>query len=260
LEEKVGRAVRLNIRTTVTKDVSAAGRLEVPLAQTLDGLLVAQEQGQDLRLDDIAEQIVREYLGNRLGVYLEDLREYPFGHQTLFVAEVAGSRWVGREEISEIENLLRDRLGSRPIGFRVVQRKAFQRDANGKLRTQFEARRALRPEEDAVADRIEALASDWFSEHDFWLHGWTLTILDGAFHALFEVAGSRLFTLQDQQVLKAKLADNLEVPITLFVRSVPEVVIGDEGQLVFGQLLEEYQRRNRAAYEDETRRLIDEMH
>ena len=73
-----------------------------------------------------------------------------------------------------------------------------------------------------------------------------------------ELKGPRLFSNEDYAELKSDLNGAFDVPMDVYVRSELESVLGPEGEVSLPDLLDDYRKRNREAYPEETRRLIEE--
>ena len=256
LAEVVGKPVELFIRTTVTHDVSASGSIHQTVAETMDGFFVPAEPDQRIRTLQTAEQVVREHLGEKLGIHLESLEAYPAATQMILVAEIAGARHLNRQEIEELERLIQDRMVHVPVRLLVRQETESLRDKIGNIRTEFDMPRHPTTEEQATIDNIVEFTRSWLSEKTYWLNSWSYTILEGAYHVLLEIKGPALFTRDDLNALQRDLADVVDVSVEIYARSQPEAVVGPQGYTSFEELLNHYLERNRAAYPDERRQLI----
>ena len=256
LEQVVGKPVELFIRTTVTHDVSASGSIHQTVAETLDGFFLSAEPDQRIRTLQTAEQVVREYLDEKLGIHLESLEAYPVATQMLLVAEIAGARHLNRQEIEELERLIQDRLAQVPIRLLVRQESANLRDKLGSVRTEFDMPRNSSSEEQITIDSIMEFARSWLSDKKYWLNSLSCTILEDVYHVLLEVKGPTLFTRDDLHALRRDLAEVVDVSVEIYVRSELEAVVGPQGYTSFEELLNHYLERNRTAYPDEMRQLI----
>jgi len=254
----VGRPVELFIRTIVTHNVSASGSIKQTVVQTLDGFFVPFEPKQRTRTLRVTEQVIREYLDEQVGIHLESLEVYsqPLSKSMHLVAELAGSRHLNRREIGEVEKLIQDQMAQTPINLLVRQEPPNLMPKLGSVRLKFIMPRHPTADEQAAVNKIMGFVPNWLSERNYWLHGWSFTILEGVYHFLLEVKGPKLFTNEDLNALKLKLAEIVDVSLKLYVRTEPEAVIGPLGNTTMERLLEDHWKRNQAAYPDEVRQLI----
>jgi uncharacterized hydrophobic protein (TIGR00271 family) len=261
LAESTGQPTRLFIRTTVTHDVSASGSISQFVEQTLDGISTTETRDQRLATLQTAEQILREYLGDRRGIRLESLNLIPFGSQMVLIAQISGVRQLASEEIKELEVLIQDQVVEGEKTQLLVQQETSElSDSLGSLRTEFTLPQSLHTPVE-VTDLIKSIAvfaRDWLDGRDYWLHGWSITILDDVYHLLLEVRGVVLFGSEERNALKGELASAFDVPVEVYVRSQLDTVIGPGGNISFPDLLDDFRRRNRAAYGDEIKRSIIE--
>ncbi|MEA3301960.1 MAG: DUF389 domain-containing protein [Pseudomonadota bacterium] len=261
LAEITGQPTRLFIRTTVTHDVSASGSINQFVEQTLDG--ISTTETGDLRLATLqsAEQIMREYLGERRGIRLESLNLIPSGPLMILIAQISGVRQLAIEEIKELEILIQNQVAEGKKTRLLVQQEISElSDSLGSLRTEFTMPQSgdLPVEVTDKMKSIAVFARTWLESRDYWLHGWSITILDDDYHLLLEVRGTELFDSEQRQAIKQELANEFEVSVEVYVRSQLDTVVGPGGHIAFPDLLDDFRRRNRAAYGDEIKRSIIE--
>ena len=256
LAEVAGKPVELHIRTSVTHDVSATGSIHQTMVETLDGFFVSKEPDQRIRTLQTAEQVIREYFDEKLSFHLESMQAYPAATKMNLVAEIAGARHLNGQEIGELERLIQEQLAIVPIRLLVREETKILRDKVGNVRTEFDMPRNPTVEEQAAIDSIVDLARSRLSGTTYWLYSWSVTILEGVYHILLEVKGPTLFSHEDLHALLRDLADAIDVPVEIYVRSVPEAVVGSQGYTSFEELLSHYLERNQTAYPDEMRQLI----
>ena len=261
LAEITGQPTRLFIRTTVTHDVSASGSINQFVEQTLDG--ISTTETGDLRLATLqtAEQIMREYLGERRGIRLESLNLIPFGSQKVLMAQISGVRQLASNEIKELEVLIQEQLAEGKKTQLLVQQEISElTDSMGSLRTEFTMPQSGNMPV-KVTDKMKSIgvfARAWLESRGYWLHGWSITILDDLYHLLLEVRGAELFDSEEREALKRELASAFDFPVEVYVRSQLDTVVGPGGRIAFPELLDDFRRRNRAAYGDEIKRSIIE--
>lgn len=259
LAERVQRDVRLNLRVTLTKNVSASGHFDDVFAASMEEFNLGFTETHPRRRIQRVEQLVREHLDRKLGVRLDDVRVLPFGDSHIVILDVSGSRHLSRDEIATLDRALNEQFDPKRIELKVVQNTSSVRDAKGVFRSEFSMRRPPTEAERTLSERAETAALQWLSERRFWLDGWSFDQIGERYHMLLEVKGPRLLTQADLDALTEIVSRAAGEPMKLVVRSQPEVVLGDEEGISFEMLLQRYRTETRAAYDDATRRLIDSV-
>lgn len=258
LADDVGKPIELFVRTTMTHDVSASGSTHQAVAQTLDGFRLSGQQDQRISAAQTAEQVIREYLDEQLDVHLESLQVYPEGTGIIVVAEIAGSTRLRSDKVSELEALINDRMPPLPIRVITRQEVAELQDSESAMRLEVALPRLPTSKERDDLHSIFDFIRSWLDKQGFWLRQREYTILEGQYHILLEVTGPMLFTSDNLASLKGDLLDALDLPLELYVRSVPEAVVGPQGYTSMEELLSGLERRNRTAYPKEYEKLIRE--
>jgi len=258
LEGVVLEPVELFVRTNVTHDVSASGSIHQAVAESLDGFFVPTKS-LDPRITVLqtAEQILRENLEQKIGLHLENLEVYPTGEVLTLVAEISGARDLGAKEILAIENQIGNTLPEIPLSLIVRHESSRLKDKFGNVRVEF-AHPVYSPEIIEIEARVGDYLKSWIAEKRFRLYASSMTRLDDAYHFLIELKGPTLFSNTDYAQLTSDLDDEFEFPVEIYVRSELETVLGPGGEVSFPDLLDDYRRRNRDAYREDTRRLIEE--
>ena len=70
--------------------------------------------------------------------------------------------------------------------------------------------------------------------------------------------GAELFDSDEREVIKQELASAFDVFVEVYARTQLDTVVGPGGHTSFPELLDDFRRRNRAAYRDEIKRSIVE--
>ncbi|MEA3413535.1 MAG: TIGR00341 family protein [Pseudomonadota bacterium] len=258
LEDVVLEPVELFVRTNVTHDVSASGSIHQAVAESLDGFFVpAKSLDPRIAVLQTAEQILREHLEQKIGMHLENLEVYPTGEVLTLVAEISGARELGEQEILIIENQIGSAIPELPLQLIVRHETSRLRDKFGNVRVEF-SQPVYSAETIEIEARVRDFLTSWTGTKGFRVHASSMTRLDDAYHFLIELKGPSLFSDNDYAQLKGDLKEVFDFPLEIYVRSELETVLGPEGKVSLPDLLDDYRRRNRDAYREETRRLIEE--
>jgi uncharacterized hydrophobic protein (TIGR00271 family) len=256
LADHLNEPVDLFLRTTITQDVSSTTSSPGRLSQTLDGFHIGGAAGLKAEAAKTAEQIIRNYLDDKLGLELEQLKSYPWGDTIGFIASISGPRPLRRSEVAEMDRRLAAGFGM-AVRFHVRQPHSTILSATGPVRGEFGMRRPYTDEEVAVFDRIDDLVMGSLQPAGYSLWSRSITILDDGYYGLFEVVGPRPYSQQKLLELQTSVAEQLDRPFHLYVRSVPEVVVCADGHTSLEQVLSSIGARTRMLYDDESRAIID---
>jgi uncharacterized hydrophobic protein (TIGR00271 family) len=165
LSQRLEQPVRLFMRCSLTKDVTATGSTNLRPYLSLDGTVTEAPLAPEMRLLQEAEQVAREVAGQRPEIALLDLDLVPLPTGPVLIVSVQTPRDPEPEAVARFEALLRERL--RDSSVKVVVRRIDSTDitAKGKILygaahfgevTGEEARRRQLVEE-TVRARIEAV-------------------------------------------------------------------------------------------------------
>ena len=256
LQDALKRPVELYVRTAVTHDVSSVGSVNQAINETLDGYLVAEPPNRRIAALRTAEQVIREYMDDRRGIGLKNLRLFPIGSQTALIAEVSGVRRISAEEIEDLEGRVQARLTDTNVAFAVQQDISELVDHLGGVRLEFNMPKQFSEEQREIGIGISEFVKDWMTERSFSIHSWSVTILDGIYHMLFEVKGPVLVTDKDLKALQQGIAGQFDIDTKVYVRSEIETVVGPGDYASFAELLNDFRARNRAEYGAEIRQSV----
>jgi uncharacterized membrane protein len=165
LSQRLEQPVRLFMRCSLTKDVTATGSTNLRPYLSLDGTVTEAPLAPEMRLLQEAEQVAREVAGQRPEIALLDLDLVPLPTGPVLIVSVQTPRDPEPEAVARFEALLRERLSDSSV--KVVVRRIDSTDitAKGKILygaahfgevTGEEARRR-RLVEETVQARIEAM-------------------------------------------------------------------------------------------------------
>lgn len=230
LAAALGVPVRLYMRCGVTKDVVAAGTVNLrPYRSIGEGGDDSRLSRQTLLLQE-AEQVARETVAARPELVLNDVElvELPSGAVVIF--SIQTPREPSTDAIATFERRLRERLRDEQI--HVVVRTVDSRDATRKGRILFgeshfgeftpEQAAAQAAVEDAVRRSLQAapdtfvLAVDAIRRDDAWL-------------VRAEVVGPRVLTPEEVRGAEKKSATAVGAPVAISVRSSTDLVVTGKG-------------------------------
>lgn len=163
LSVRLERPVRLFMRCSLTKDVSATGSTNLRPYLSLDGTVTEAPLAPDMRLLQEAEQVAREVASERPEIALLDVDLVPLPTGPVLIVSVQTPRDPEPEAVARFEARLRERLGDPDL--QVVVRRIDSTDITAKGKILYgaahfgdrEAAGRRREVEEVVRARIEAL-------------------------------------------------------------------------------------------------------
>jgi uncharacterized hydrophobic protein (TIGR00271 family) len=258
MAESVGRPVELLVRTILTRDVSAVGHTNAPVAQDLDGNFTAKSESPTLNKIAITEQILSEYFLGHLGLTLEEVGYVPLSNHPIMLATVGGVRRLSTEEIRELESEMRSKTGdsSLELVVRYIPLEFYNR--KGRLQYGWWAMESETPEIAHLIDRMKTtLAETIAANPDFHLLNVNSTYLENRFHLFIEIAGAEPYTQEQASRLKRLLIDKYGQEVELFVLTRPEVVASPEGRMTVDEMNQYYTDKQEKLMRDEMKRLLE---
>ncbi len=226
MTEAVGRPVELLVRNILIRDVTAVGHTNETMSQDLDGNFIAKSANPTLQKIAIAEQILREYFLNHVGMYLDEIEYVPLSNHSVMLAAVAGMRHLSLDEIVKLESKIKLKSGDDRLELVIRHLPMDLYDRNGKLRYGWWSMENESPEIVAFVSRLREFIKEKFNgDADFHLLNTNATYLDGRFHILLEVVGAGIYPKERVARLKRLLVDKYGREVDVFVLSRPEVVV-----------------------------------
>lgn len=226
LSDRLGEPVRLFMRCSLTKDVTATGSTNLRPYLNLNGRVTEAPLAPDMRLLQQAEQVAREVAGARPEIALLDVELVRVGARPVLVVSVQTPRSPAPEAVGRFEALLRERLADDSL--RVVVRRVDSTDVTAKGRILFgashfgelsEAEVASRTlVEEAVRARIQALPSLFVTAIDAirTKPGWSVRA---------EVVGPRVPTPAEVREIERREGKRLGEPVQLSLRARVDLVV-----------------------------------
>jgi uncharacterized hydrophobic protein (TIGR00271 family) len=225
LASRLRMPVRLFMRCTLTKDVTATGSTTLRPYLSLNGEVTTAPISPDMRLLQLAEQVAREVVATRPNIVLKDVQLVNFATGPVIVVSIESSRAPNLEQVARFEALLRERLGEQSV--RVMVRVAESVDTTSKGRvllgdahfptSEDEARRQ-RTVEETVRANLQRLPSTFVTAVDA-LHGesgWTVRA---------DVAAPRVLGTNDVRSVEERAAKAIGEPVDLTVRARTDVLV-----------------------------------
>jgi hypothetical protein len=220
LSSRLGETVRLFVRCSLTKDVTATGSTNLRPYLSLNGRVTEAPLAPEMRLLQQAEQVAREVAGTRPEIALLDVELVHAGTIPVLVVSVQTPRNPAPESVARFEALLRERLAEPNL--RVVVRRVDSTDVTAKGRILYGASHfaAATPEEVASRTRVEGSVLARIQA----LPNLFVTAIDAVragpgWNVRAEVVGPRVPSPQDVHAIETSAGKSLGEPVSLSLRA-----------------------------------------
>ena len=237
LGKRLGEAVRLFMRCTLTKDITATGSTTLRPYLSLNGKVTTAPVSPDMRLLQQAEQVAREVVATRPNIILKDVELVNLAAGPVVVVSIESPRAPTPARIRQFEDILRERLGEQSV--RVIIRVAESVDITSKGRVLFgeahfgavsgdEAERQRRVEE-VVRTNLQSLPNTFVTAIDAMRQqsGWAVRA---------EVVAPRVLGPSDVHGVEERTAKAVGASVDLTVRARTDVLVTGKQYQAVGEV------------------------
>jgi uncharacterized hydrophobic protein (TIGR00271 family) len=236
LAARLAEPVRLFMRCSMTKEVTATGGTNLRPYLSLDGKVAEAPLAPEMRLLQEAEQVAREVAALRPEIALLDLDFVSVPTGPVLIVSIQTPRDPEPEAVARFEALLRERLQVPNV--QVVVRRIDSTDITAKGKILYgaahfgavgeaEAQRRQRVE-DEVRQGVEAMAGLFVTAID--------AVRAGAgWGVRAEVVGPRVPTPAEIRGVEKRAAGKAGEPVQLSVRAQVDVVVNRSGYQALGE-------------------------
>ena len=258
LEEKLAAPVELFVRNTLSRDVSSKGSINQLLTEGLDGFFYGKKPDQRIRILKTAEQTIREFLESRVELYVEEINLYTYKNYMTVAATVFGARKMTAKEIRQLEMEIQRRTGKDNILLALRHIDVHLYDRWGHAYYEWAHFEPITSEQKSTIQKIFTFLDKQFESSDFFITNTDVSIHEGVYHVLLEATGLRLFTREELAELKQKLIDTIGVPIKLYVRSKPEVLVAEDGYSSFDEFKLGFLKQKHTKQREKVKQIVED--
>jgi len=236
LRERLGEPVRLFMRCSVTKDVSATGSTNIRPYLNLDGKVTVAPLTSSMRLLQQAEQVTREVASTRPNLHVIDVQIVELESRPVVVISIESTREPKPQDVARFEKLLQDRLGEAKL--RVVVRRNTTTDLTSKgsiLLGEAHFGAATPEEETRRAEAEQAVRSNLEAIPNMFSQAVDAVFRDGGWTVRAEVVGPRMLTPAEVRAVEVRSAKAVGAPVALIVWARTELQVTGQGYEIFGQ-------------------------
>jgi hypothetical protein len=106
--------------------------------------------------------------------------------------------------------------------------------------------------------KIFTFLEEKFENSDYFITNKDFSFQEDIYHVLIEVAGLRLFTREELIELKQKLIETVGVPIKLYVRSKPEVLVAEDGYSSFEKFKLGFFEKTQKIHQETLKQMVED--
>lgn len=230
LADALQKPVHMFFRCTITYDVTAAGSANLMATPNLDGAFTDKKLPDDVRIVQIAEQVVRERLSDLPHIDLREVRLLKFPGARVVLVSIFSPREPLPEGVAAAEQSINDRIaGDEKI--KLLVRVMTSTDMTDKGRLLLGQAHMVDMDEGqaALQQRLEKMAGQEIRND-----GGIVLSLDAAkvgskWQIRAEVIGPRLLSPKEIAAIEATLARQTQVDVELTVMAKVEAVVNGSG-------------------------------
>jgi uncharacterized hydrophobic protein (TIGR00271 family) len=258
LENKIKAPVKLFVRSTISRDVSSTGSTNQILTESLNGFFVSPKSDPSVTLIKESEQTIREYIETQVGMHLENINLISIDGRPIIMATIFGARKMSSEEIEQLEFEIRNRTRKDTLNLVVRLINLNLYDRWGKIYYEWATFQNFTPEQEMNFKKIKNFLKTEFDKGDYFLGHSDVSIREGTYHVLVELTGRKLYSHAELGELRKKLLKITGKQVQIYVRSKPEVVVTQSGDLSFDKIQDKLLKQAESLYQKKIDKIIKE--
>ncbi|MEA2080782.1 MAG: DUF389 domain-containing protein [Pseudomonadota bacterium] len=227
--QEIEQALTCSFGCSLARDVASTGSAEVLVKLNLDGSITRSESHPDVRLVQVSEQVIREFLVNEPDVALEDVQMFRYDSGPVILATVRANRPAVGIEVQHVERMLQERTGDPTL--RLLARTVGTVDVSSKGRVLL-GRAHIDVSADAVARhaKLEKLARKEIEAlGNFFVNDLDIVEGNDALRLRAQVVGPRILSPKEIESVETKLAKGLDKPVTIAVWWSTDLLVTSKG-------------------------------
>lgn len=229
LTTALDETVHLFVRCSLTRDVASTGSAEVLVKLNLDGSITRSELHPDVRIVQVSEQVIREFLVTEPDVALEDMQMFRYDSGPVVLATVRANRPAVGIEVQHVEALIQERTGDPTL--RLLARTVSTVDVSGKGRVLLgRAHIDVSADQAARHAELEKLARKEIEAlGDFFVNDLDIVEEDTSLRVRAQVVGPRILSPQEIKSVETRLANGRNKVVTIAVWWSTDLLVTRQG-------------------------------
>ncbi|EGB15568.1 protein of unknown function DUF389 [Pseudodesulfovibrio mercurii] len=254
LGQSLDRSVHLVVRAIRTADISARGADVPGLNKALEGTTPSFR----MNLLRITEQVVREFLADRVGLDFEKAEYLHLPNGAVVAVSLSGLRGPSGEEIRAMEERIRNdtQFDALRLLIRYTRQDLF--DDRGPIRSAWTTWMETTEAQRRADEEGCRLIAEWFQGGDSLLVTRVNGVIEPNGHTfLVEAEGTGEYRRETLAVLRDRVGRQLGTPVTIYVWLNHGVVLTEDGLVPYNTLLDRRLDEIRRNSGKEIRELLD---
>lgn len=230
LAEALNQPVHMFFRCSITNDVTSAGSANLLARPDLDGVFTEKELPDEVKLVQIAEQVVREKTSELPHIDLTDVRLVKFPTGPVVIVSIISPREPRAEGIAALEKTINERVGGEHV--KLLVRVIASTDLTSKGRLLLgDAHFGIMSEAQLNQQKsIEEHARRLFGQmNDLNVLSLDAAMLGNDWQIRAEVFSPRILSPGEIKRLESALAGAAHAPVAITVLAKTEAVVTNEG-------------------------------
>ncbi len=257
LSKKLEVPTELIVRNALAQDVSALGSSGQIFKQNLDGFFITKDVHPNVKKTRTAEKILRDYLASEIAMNLEDVVLLPIGKRLVLVATISGFSPLTGEEIGLLEERIKQKTNVRNLELVIRFVQTDLRDKEGQLQLEWSNLPDMTDKQRTVYQQGKSILKESFKNFDeLFLLNLSYTIKSGTYFFFLEVAGPKIFTVENVKVLERKLNKELGVPVRINVWSRSETVASNRGYTSYEDATKDFYKSREKEFRGEIEKIL----
>ncbi len=256
-ESRIDMPIELIVRSIISNDVSATGSANTIIDQNLDGFFLNKNLSQDQITIRKAEQVILEQLAYWPKMRLINTEYIDIARGPTVLATVTGFRILTDNEITALENKIRESLDDQNINLIVRMLRTTISDRNGQMLYGWIYYDNIDEAKKKELKELDAKVISRFEENpNLFVINVHNSYIGEEINALIEAVGVKPITPEEVADLEMELSEEMGTNINLVMWYKSDVIITKDGYQPF----EDFNEANVKHLEQRLRRSVDQKY
>jgi len=235
LFRRLEKPISLIVRTTIARDMSAAGSTSQVVEQNLDGNFMNAKISDKEMVLKSAEQVLWEQLASRPDFRFVNVDYGRAPRGKVILAAVEGISPPSAEEIRRVEHLIQERVQDPTLSLIVSFTPSILLDRYGQGLYGWSYTGEITPEKEELARDIRAAVNQVFQTHFPDINPVRLyyNLFENKWKILVEAAGTGTLSFKDRSRIEKMVAEKVAHPVQVSIWFRMETVLTEGGQVPF---------------------------
>lgn len=230
LSEALNMPVQMFFRCSITRDVTAAGSANLLATPNLDGAFTEKTLSENVKIVQIAEQVVRELVSDLPQIDLQDVRLLRLPSGPVVLVSIVSPREPLPEAVRKAEKQIIDRLDGQKVQLLLRVVKSLDVTAKGRLQLGDAHFGKISPQEAVRQNEMEVVARKILGQFkDLIVLSLDALEYGDVWQIRAEVIGPKMPTPGDIQSAEKSLSSQFKQPVEMVLVASVEAIVTDSG-------------------------------